>query len=70
MVAKFFNREHVNSLKPFITATVDSFLDNLVKKGCDSPVNFIEHFSLPIPTLVCRGPFPRSLSLPVSQAFG
>ncbi|KAL4872326.1 hypothetical protein BDV12DRAFT_162006 [Aspergillus spectabilis] len=52
MVAKFFSQEHVNSLKPLITATVSSFLDKLVEKGCDAPVNLIEQFSLPIPSLV------------------
>lgn len=64
MVAKFFTQEHVNSLKPLITATVNSYLDKLVEKGCDAPVNFIEHFSLPIPSLVYRGTL--SCSIPKS----
>ncbi|KAL2844083.1 cytochrome P450 55A2 [Aspergillus pseudoustus] len=52
MVARFFTQEYVNSLKPFITETVNSHLDSLVKKGCEKPVNLVEHFSLPIPSLV------------------
>ncbi|KAL2813857.1 cytochrome P450 55A3 [Aspergillus granulosus] len=48
----FFTQEHVNSLKPLITELVNSHLDSLVAKGCETPVNLVEHFSLPIPSLV------------------
>jgi nitric oxide reductase len=53
MVSRFFTQEHVNSLKPLISELVKSHLDKLVAKGCETPLDLVEHFSLPIPSLVC-----------------
>ncbi|KAL2847416.1 cytochrome P450 55A2 [Aspergillus pseudodeflectus] len=52
MVSRFFTQEHVNSLKPLISELVESHLDKLVAKGCETPLDLVEHFSLPIPSLV------------------
>lgn len=52
MVSAFFTPEFTESLKPSIQATVDKVLNAMIEKGCDKPVNFIENFSLPIPSTV------------------
>ncbi|KAL4997041.1 hypothetical protein BDV10DRAFT_186554 [Aspergillus recurvatus] len=52
MVAKFFTQDHINSLKLFIAETVNSALDKLAAEGGEQPVDLVEHFSLPIPSLV------------------
>jgi nitric oxide reductase len=54
MVADAFDLIHLSHLKPFIRKTVNENIDNLVKRGCETPVNLVEHFSLPIPSLVCH----------------
>jgi nitric oxide reductase len=52
MVAKFFTQEHISSLKPLINKTINSVLEKMVAKGGDKPIDLVEHFSLPIPSLV------------------
>ncbi|KAL3496050.1 cytochrome P450 55A2 [Aspergillus germanicus] len=52
MVAKFFTQEHINSLKPLINETIKSVLEKMIAKGGDKPIDLVEHFSLPIPSLV------------------
>ncbi|KAL2820434.1 cytochrome P450 55A2 [Aspergillus granulosus] len=52
MVAKFFTQEHIDGLKPLISETINSVLEKMVAKGCDKPIDLVEHFSLPIPSLV------------------
>lgn len=51
-MSAFFTPEFTESLKPSIQATVDKVLNAMIEKGCDKPVNFIENFSLPIPSTV------------------
>ncbi|CAI7592342.1 unnamed protein product [Penicillium manginii] len=52
MVSEAFDKVHLSHLKPFIRKTVNAFIDNLMKIGCETPVNLVEHFSSPIPLLV------------------
>jgi hypothetical protein len=52
MVAETFNQVNISHLKPFIRKIVNEYIENLVKTGCKSPVNLVEHFSLPIPSVV------------------
>jgi nitric oxide reductase len=52
MVAKFFTQEHINSLKPLINETINSVLEKMIATGGDKPIDLVEHFSLPIPSLV------------------
>ncbi|KAL2829348.1 cytochrome P450 55A2 [Aspergillus pseudoustus] len=52
MVAKFFTQEHVDSLKPLINETINSVLEKMIANGGDKPIDLVEHFSLPIPSLV------------------
>ncbi|KAJ0422846.1 cytochrome P450 55A2 [Aspergillus carlsbadensis] len=52
MVAKFFTQEHINSLKPLINETINSVLEKMIAQGGDKPIDLVEHFSLPIPSLV------------------
>lgn len=52
MVSEFFTPEYTESLKPFIQSTVDNFLNDMIEKGCDKPVDLVERFSLPIPSIV------------------
>ena len=39
-------------MKPFIQSTVDNVLNDMIAKGCDEPVDLVERFSLPIPSIV------------------
>ena len=48
----FFSHEHVDAMRPQIQETVDKLLDAIVKGGSESPVDFIEKFSLPVPSYV------------------
>lgn len=52
MVTSFFTPEAVNAMKPEIQKKVNSLLDEMIKKGCKEPVDFIECFALPVPSLV------------------
>lgn len=52
MVESFFSREHVDAMRPHIQQTVDNLLDAIVRDGSDKPVNFVEKFSLPVPSYV------------------
>jgi nitric oxide reductase len=52
MVAKFFAQEHISSLKPLINETINAVLEKMIAKGGDKPIDLVEHFSLPIPSLV------------------
>ncbi|KAK4184186.1 putative cytochrome P450 B-class [Podospora australis] len=51
MVESSFTKEHIDTLKPLIQATVDDLLDKMKEKGCSSgPVDLIENFALPVPS--------------------
>jgi nitric oxide reductase len=52
MVSAFFTPEYIDSMKPFIQSTVDNVLNDMIAKGCDEPVDLVERFSLPIPSIV------------------
>lgn len=52
MVAPFFTPEHVESMKPQIQETVDRFLGEMIRGGCEEPVDLIEKFALPVPSHV------------------
>lgn len=54
MVAPFFTREHVDAMRPQIQKIVDFFLGEMIKEGCEKPVDLVEKFSLPIPSRVSR----------------
>lgn len=52
MVEPIFVREHVETMKPYIQKTVDELLDQMVKKGCEEPVDLVANFALPVPSYV------------------
>ncbi|GES63841.1 cytochrome P450 55A3 [Aspergillus terreus] len=52
MVSAFFTPEYIDSMKPFIQSTVDNVLNDMIAKGCDQPVDLVERFSLPIPSII------------------
>lgn len=52
MVEPFFSREHVDAMRPHIQETVDNLLDAIVRAGSEKPVDFVEKFSLPVPSYV------------------
>ncbi|KAL5360530.1 cytochrome P450 55A2 [Aspergillus floccosus] len=52
MVSAFFTPEYIDSMKPFIQSTVDNVLNDMIAKGCDEPVDLVEKFSLPIPSII------------------
>ncbi|KAI1980386.1 hypothetical protein LOZ51_002127 [Ophidiomyces ophidiicola] len=52
MVTSFFTPEHIESMKPQIQRTVDHYLEEMIRKGCEKPVDLVEQFSLPIPSKI------------------
>lgn len=63
MVAAFFTPEYVESRKPFIQAIVDKVFNQMTEKGCPEPVDLVENFSLPVPSIV-------SIEPPIGSANG
>lgn len=53
MVAQAFTKEHIESKRPEIQATVNRYLDEMIKGGCKEPVDLVEKFALPVPSEVC-----------------
>lgn len=51
-------------MKPFIQSTVDNVLNRMIEKGCNEPVDLVENFSLPVPSIV------RSTSAPLTWLTG
>ncbi|KAK0771990.1 hypothetical protein LTR02_016439 [Friedmanniomyces endolithicus] len=50
MVAQAFTKEHIESKRPEIQATVNRCLDEMIKGGCKEPVDLVEKFALPVPS--------------------
>ncbi|EEP81477.1 cytochrome P450 55A2 [Uncinocarpus reesii 1704] len=52
MVTSFFTPEYTESIKPQIQKTVDRYLEEMIKGGCEKPVDLVEKFALPIPSCI------------------
>lgn len=52
MVEPLFVKEHVETMKPYIQKTVDELLDQMIKEGCEEPVDLVANFALPFPSYV------------------
>jgi len=52
MVEGLFTKEHIDSQRPHIRKVVVDQLDEMIKKGCNKPVDLVEAFALPIPSYV------------------
>jgi cytochrome P450 len=52
MVEPLFVKEHVQTMRPYIQKTVDDLLDAMVAKGCETPVDLVDKFALPVPSYV------------------
>ena len=53
MVAAFFTPEKVESMRPYIQATVNEILDTMRLKGCAGhSVDLVANFCLPVPSHV------------------
>lgn len=52
MVTKFFSPERIESMKPRIKETVNYYLEEMIKGGCEKPVDLVEKFALPIPSRI------------------
>lgn len=52
MIESFFSREHVDAMRPHIQETVDKLLNAIIEGGSEKPVDFVEKFSLPVPSYV------------------
>jgi nitric oxide reductase len=52
MVESLFTKAHIDSMRPQIQNTVDSLLDEMIKKGGSEPVDLVEKFALPVPSYV------------------
>ncbi|KAK1807401.1 hypothetical protein LTR12_018253 [Friedmanniomyces endolithicus] len=50
MVAQAFTKEHIESKRPEIQATVNRCLDEMIKGGCKEPVDLVEKLALPVPS--------------------
>ncbi|EEQ90016.2 cytochrome P450 55A3 [Blastomyces dermatitidis ER-3] len=55
MVASLFTREHAETIRPHIQATADTLLDEMIKKGCEKPVDLVPNFALPLPSYIIYG---------------
>ncbi|KAK2799833.1 hypothetical protein FQN50_008354 [Emmonsiellopsis sp. PD_5] len=55
MVAPLFTREHAETMRAHIQATADSLLDEMIKTGCETPVDLTEKFALPLPSYIIYG---------------
>ena len=54
MFEAFFTPEAVDKLRPMMQETIDTLLDNMIRKGCQEPVDFIRNFAESIPIQVCQ----------------
>lgn len=79
MIAPSFSPEAAESLRPHIQKTVDSLLDEMIKAGCEKPVNLVDAFSLPLPSYVSFSCFAiithsmltsHNISLPLQIIYG
>ncbi|KAL7415224.1 cytochrome P450 55A2 [Mrakia frigida] len=55
MVEGLFTKEHIDSQRPHIQKVVADQLDEMIKKGCDKPVDLVEAFALAIPSYIIYG---------------
>ncbi|QSS55252.1 cytochrome P450 [Histoplasma capsulatum var. duboisii H88] len=55
MVASLFTRESSETMRPHIQATADALLDEMIKQGCEKPVDLVEKFALPLPSYIIYG---------------
>ncbi|KAF2198826.1 cytochrome P450 55A1 [Delitschia confertaspora ATCC 74209] len=55
MVEPLFTKEAVEKLRPHIQETVDKLLNDMVKRGCEKPVDLTENFALPVPSYTIYG---------------
>ena len=72
MISSMFTREAAEKIRPHIQATADQLIDEMIKGGCEKPVDLVEKFALPLPSYVSsrglrrgksRENLPRSLIL-------
>lgn len=52
MVESLFAPDAVEKMGPYIQKTVDDLLDEMLKKGCEKPVDLVENFALPVPSYI------------------
>ncbi|KAF7564004.1 hypothetical protein G7046_g94 [Stylonectria norvegica] len=57
MVEPLFLKAHVESMKPYIQKTVDDLLDEMTANECETPVDLVQNFALPIIYTVLGVPF-------------
>lgn len=70
MVEFAFSDEHVESLKPQIQKTADDLIDALLADGGKIPIDFVEHYALPLPSYVSYACIFREILLGLNQADG
>ncbi|KAL3135562.1 hypothetical protein ABBQ38_006041 [Trebouxia sp. C0009 RCD-2024] len=52
MVGPLFDPKNIDSLRPSFQKTVDECLEEMIKGGCQEPVDLVEKFALPVPTQI------------------
>src|ERR1700712_1229823 len=62
MVESLFTKAHIDGMRPQIQKTVDSLLDEMIKKGGSKPVDLVEKFALPVPSYVFLPPIFQTLA--------
>ncbi|QSZ30677.1 hypothetical protein DSL72_000235, partial [Monilinia vaccinii-corymbosi] len=50
-IQPFFEKSAIDNLRPLIQSIVDQALDQMISKGCSSPVDLIRTLAAPVPTL-------------------
>lgn len=52
MLEYVFTPEAIDELRPMIQQIVDSSIEKMKKQGGDKPVDLMEEFAAPLPTMV------------------
>lgn len=47
-----FTRAYAETMRPQIEALANSLIDDMIKEGCEKPVDLVEKFALPLPSYV------------------
>lgn len=52
MVEPLFVKDHIETIQPYIQKTVDDLLASMAAGGCETPVDLVEKFALPVPSYI------------------
>lgn len=55
MIESLFTRNAIEKMRPSIQNTVDTLLDDMIKEGCQKPVDVVEKLALPVASYTIYG---------------